>query len=162
METEAEASEEKLTGGDKEAFERHMAQVQERIQAAQAKGDMAEVMRLADSLSKSVSSKTAAAGQAGIELQTATTKCGTQPAEPQPPASPSETQPNLDADGAKASGLTQEQYALMKERAQMRLMRTARYEIVPRCGPSDAELGVLKKRRPELCKARKPLRQAGH
>ena len=140
-----------------------MAQVQERIQAAQAKGDMAEVMRLADSLSKSVSSKTAAAGQAGIELQTATTKCGTQPAEPQPPASPSETQPNLDADGAKASGLTQEQYALMKERAQYAVDEDC--QVRDRSSMwafSDAELDVLKKRGPELCKAQKPLRQAGH
>lgn len=161
-EKEAEKSQDKITGGDQEAFEKRMQQVQERIQAAQAKGDMAEVMRLADSLSKSMAANSAAASQAGTELQAAAGKCGSEPTQPQPPAPPSDGQPNLDAEGAKASGLTQDQYALMKERVQYAVSEDCTVKVASsNWAFSASEIDVLKKRGPELCKATEPLRRHG-
>jgi hypothetical protein len=110
-------SQDEVTGGDQAAFERRMEEVNTRMQAAQAAGDMNEVMRLADSLQQNMGKKTAAvATQASTDMQAANSKCGAEPVRPAPPAPPSEQAPNLDAAGSKAAGLTAEQYAILKER----------------------------------------------
>ena len=58
-----EKSQNEITGGDEAAFERKMEAIQKRIQAAQAAGNMDEVMRLADSLQQNMGMKSAVAAK---------------------------------------------------------------------------------------------------
>ena len=153
-----------VTGGDEAAFERKMEDIKKRIQAAQAAGDMDEVMRLADSLQKSMGMKTAtAAGQASAEMRAASDKCGAEPERPEPPTPPSGQAPNLDDAGAKAASLTAEQYAILKERVQAALNEDGAVQVPSSMWAySSAELAVLEKRGAELSKAYAPVREQGY
>ncbi|CAN5688714.1 hypothetical protein BH24GEM1_BH24GEM1_19400 [soil metagenome] len=91
------ASQAQVTGGNEGDFERRMNEVAERIKAAQANGDMGEVMRLSDSLGKAVGAPSAAAaGKATSDMQAAAGKCGAEPARPPPPSPPTYPDLNLD------------------------------------------------------------------
>ncbi|HUF34723.1 MAG TPA: hypothetical protein VMN37_02180 [Gemmatimonadales bacterium] len=157
-------SQDEITGGDKDAFERKMEALQKRIQAAQAAGDMAEVMRLADSLQQGVGMKSGmAAAQASADMQAAGSRCGAEPVRPEPPTPPPSNLPNLDAQGAKAAGLTAEQYAILKERTQAALDEGGKVQIPSSSWAfSAAELSVLEQRGADLNRAYAPIRDHGH
>jgi hypothetical protein len=157
-------SQDEITGGDEAAFERKMQDIQKRIQAAQAAGNMDEVMRLADSLQRAMGMKSgASAMQASAEMQAAGNKCGAEPERPEPPTPPSENGPNLDEAGSKASGLTTEQYAILKERIQAALNEDGEVQVPSSMWAySSDELGVLERRGAELHKAYAPIRDQGY
>ena len=153
-----------VTGGDQAAFERKMEEIKKRMQAAQAAGNTDEVMRLADSLQQAMGMKTAvAANQASAEMQAASDKCGAEPERPEPPTPPSEQAPNLDEAGAKASGLTAEQYAILKERVQAAVNEDGEVQVPSSMWAyGSAELAVLEKRGAELSKGYAPVREQGY
>jgi len=157
-------SQDEVTGGDQAAFERKMADIQQRMQAAKAAGNMDEVMRLADSLQKNVGMKSgASAMQASSEMQAAGSKCGAEPVRPAPPTPPSQNAPSLDDVGSRAARLTAEQYAIMKERIQAALDEDGKVRVPSSSWAySGAELGVLEKRGAELHKAYAPIRDQGY
>lgn len=152
-----------ITGGDQAAFDKKMADVKERIQAAKAKGDMAEVMRLADSLQTAIGAPSAqAANKSAAAMQQAAGKCGPEPVKPEPPVPPQQPQANLDAEGAKAAGFTADQYALLKERIASAVTSDGKVQASSsQAGYSSAELDVLKRRGAELAKAKQSLEQHG-
>ncbi|HXE58411.1 MAG TPA: hypothetical protein VNK43_10465 [Gemmatimonadales bacterium] len=159
-----EATHAAITGGDQAAFEKEMERVRARIVAAQQKGDMQEVMRLADSVQKAVGMRSGNAAQrASSAVQAAAATCGPEPEEPKPPVPPSYPAVDLEAVGAKAAGLTAEQYAILKERVRYAVDE----EGGVRADPSSmwafgaAELDVLEKRGREIAKAVKPLDDRG-
>lgn len=156
-------AQDEVTGGDQAAFERKMEDVKKRIQAAQAAGDMNEVMRLADSVQQGMGTKSAtAATQASAEMQAAHDKCGAEPVRPEPPTPPSEQAANLDDAGAKAAGLTIEQYAILKERVQAAVNEDGEVQVPSSMWAySSNELAVLEKRGRELDKAYAPIRDQG-
>ena len=96
-----------------------MQKLQERLKAAQAKGDMAEIRRITDSVSK-VGMQAASQAQNTSDEMTAAirTKCGEPPAEPADAAEPEPmlTFNDIRVAGIEASGLTDRQYAIMRER----------------------------------------------
>ena len=96
-----------------------MEKLQTRMKAAQAKGDLAEIRRLSDSVSK-VAMGAASKGQnANAELQaTIAKKCGAPPVEPAdaPAPEPMLTFQDVRNAGLKASGFTDRQYAILRER----------------------------------------------
>jgi hypothetical protein len=158
-----EKSQDEITGGDEAAFERRMQDIQKRIQAAQAAGNMEEVLRLADSLQQNMGMKSAvAANQASAEVQEAGRTCGAEPVRPDPPTPPSANQANLDAAGAQAAGLTQEQYAILKERTQAAIDEEGTMRVSSSSWAfSGDELAVLEKRADELHQGYAPLRDGG-
>ena len=95
-----------------------MQQVADRIKAAQGRGDMAEIRRLSDSLVKAVSPTGMAAVRDGQQVNSrALEACGEGPIEPESP----EMEPELDystvrAAGVRASGMSGDAYAMMRER----------------------------------------------
>ncbi len=173
-ERKGKKAEEDFTGGDQEAFDRRMEELSKRMEAAQAKGDMATMMAITDSISKSAGvASSMEAGKAGKELQAASEKCGPEPVAPEPPTPPSDAGPNLEAEGSTAANeamssddksaddkssdekITPEQYAIMRER------------VRPVCGGasggfSDTEVAAINKRKSDLCKADKALQDKGH
>ena len=161
---EAEASQAQVTGGDQEDFERRMDEVAERIKAAQANGDMSEVMRLSDSVSKAVGAPSAAAaGKASNDLQAAAAKCGAEPARPQPPTPPTYPDLNLDQAGATAAKMTPEQYAIMKERVRYAVREEGKVEVTSSMWAfSGDELTAMEKRGAELYKAGQALQDRGY
>jgi hypothetical protein len=96
-----------------------MQKLQGRLKAAQAKGDMAEIRRITDSVSK-VGMQAASQAQNTSDEMTAAirTKCGEPPAEPADAAEPEPmlTFNDIRVAGIEASGLTDRQYAIMRER----------------------------------------------
>lgn len=161
-------TEEDMTGGDQEDFDRRMEELSKRMEAAQAKGDMAEMMRITDSMSKSAGvASSMEAGKAGTELHAAVEKCGPEPVAPEPPTPPSEADPNLEQEGATAANeeissgekITPEQYMIMKERVRPKVCGGSGDDSG---GFSDTEVAALKKRKSDLCKADKELQKRGH
>ena len=127
---EGAALEAQVTGGDQAAFEQRMEEVGERIEAAQAKGDMAEVMRLSDSISQAVGMPAAAASsRISADMQAAAARCGHEPVRPQPPPPPSHPDVDLDQAGAAAAKMTAEQYAIMKERVRYAVREEGKVEV---------------------------------
>lgn len=161
---EAEASQARITGGDEEDFERRLNELGERIQAAQARGDMAEVMRLSDSMSKAVGAPSAAAaGKAAGDMQAAAARCGAEPVRPQPPTPPNYPDLNLDEAGATAAKMTPEQYAIMKERVRYAVREEGKVEVTSSMWAfSGDELKAMEKRGPELYQAGQALQDRGH
>jgi hypothetical protein len=161
---DAQRAQDEVTGGDEQAFERKMEDVQKRIQAAQAAGNMEEVMRLADSLQKHVGMKSAATvSQSSAELQEAGRTCGAEPKRPDPPVPPSANQANLDQAGADAAGLSAEQYAILKERTQAAIDEDGRMLVSSSSWAfSGDELAVLEKRAGELHAGYAPIRDGGN
>ncbi len=161
---QTEAAQAQVTGGDEEDFERRMNEVGERIRAAQAKGDMSEVMRLSDSLSKGTGmTSAAAAGKAAIDMQAAATKCGVEPVRPEPPTPPTHPDLKLDEAGATAAKLTPEQYAIMKERVRYAVREEGKVEVTSSMWAfSGDELEAMEKRGSELYKAGQALQDRGY
>lgn len=160
---DAEALEKEMTGGDQADFERRMKEVAERIKAAQAKGDMAEVMRLSDSISRATAPGSARAVQISGEMQAAASKCGHQPERPEPPTPPSYPDLNLDQAGAAAAGMTAEQYAIMKERVRYAVREEGKVEVTSNMWAfSKNELNAMEKRGTELYSAAQALEERGH
>ncbi len=163
-EKEAAAAEAEITGGDKEDFERRMDAVAERIKTAQANGDMAEVMRLSDSVSRAVGGPgAAAAGKAGSDLHAAAAKCGLEPVRPEPPTPPSYPDLDLDRAGATAAKMTPEQYAIMKERVRYAVREGGEVAVTSSMWAfSGDEIEAMKKRGAELYEAGEALQERGH
>jgi hypothetical protein len=141
-----------------------MNEVAERIKAAQAKGDMSEVMRLSDSLGKAVGTPSANAAQkASSEMQAAAAKCGPEPVRPEPPTPPSHPDLRLDEAGAAAAKMTPEQYAIMKERVRYAVREEGKVEVTSSMWAfSGDELDAMEKRGPELYKAGQALEERGY
>jgi hypothetical protein len=167
-EKKAKKAGEDVTGGDQEAFDRRMEELSKRMEAAQAKGDMATMMAITDSISKSAGvASSMEAGQAGTELQAASEKCGPEPVAPEPPSPPSDAGPNLEEEGSTAANqglpsggkITPEQYAIMKERVRPTVCGGSE---AASGGFSDTEVAAIKKRKSDLCKADKALQEKGH
>ena len=161
---DAEAAQQELTGGDQAAFERRMQEVAERIKAAQANGDMEEVMRLSDSISRAVGTPSAAAAtQISAEMQAAAAKCGAEPVRPQPPTPPSYPDLDLDQAGATAAKMTPAQYAIMKERVRYAVREDGKVEVTSSMWAFSAdELKAMEKRGGELYQAGQALEARGH
>jgi hypothetical protein len=161
---ETEAAQAQVTGGDQEEFERRMGEVAERIKAAQAKGDMSEVMRLSDSLGKAVGMTSAtAAHKASSDMQAAAAKCGAEPVRPEPPTPPSSPDLKLDEAGATAAKMTSEQYAIMKERVRYAVREEGKVEVTSSMWAfSGDELQAMEKRGPELYQAGQALQDRGY
>ena len=95
-----------------------VAKIGQRMMAARNRGDIAEVQRLADSIgraSMAMTNRAQTAAQGGNDR--ITQKCGTQPVEPEHPTmAPLLTASDVRAAGLKASGFSDRQYAVMRER----------------------------------------------
>jgi hypothetical protein len=161
---DTEAAQQQVTGGDQAAFEQRMSEVGERIKAAQAEGDMNEVMRLSDSISRAVGvPSAAAANQASADLRAAAAKCGPEPAKPQPPTPPTYPELHLDEAGATAAKMTPEQYAIMKERVRYAVREDGNVEVSSSLWAFSAdELKALEKRGAELYQASQSLQERGY
>lgn len=101
-----------------EADQKRLEAVAARVQAAKERGDMAEVMRLADSISKA----TMPMAQRSMEVSAAGTaeakaKCGDEPREPPypKPRQPLDYRSVREA-GQQAAGMTDVQYSIVRER----------------------------------------------
>lgn len=117
--------EQKKAEGEMEAYGKSldnpaaMEKLQERLKAAQAKGDMAEIRRITDSVSKVAMQAQNKAQNSSSEMTDAIrTKCGERPVEPADAAEPEPmlTFNDVRIAGVKASGMTDRQYAIMRER----------------------------------------------
>jgi hypothetical protein len=161
---DGEAVQNEVTGGDQKDFERRMNEVAERIKAAQAKGDMDEVMRLSDSLGRAVGAPSAAASsQISADMQAAAEKCGAEPVRPSPPTPPSYPDLNLDQAGAGAAKMTPEQYAIVKERVRYAVREEGKVEVTSSMWAFSAdELKAMEKRGAELYEAGRALEERGH
>jgi hypothetical protein len=161
---DGEALEQQVTGGDQKDFERRMQEVGERIKAAQANGDMEEVMRLSDSISQAIGAPSAAAStKISAEMQAAGAKCGAEPDRPKPPVPPSQPDVNLDQAGAGAAKMTPEQYAIMKERVRYAVREDGKVEVTSSMWAFSAdELKAMEKRGDELYAAGQALEERGH
>ena len=161
---DAEAVQNQVTGGDEKDFERRMNEVGERIKAAQAKGDMAEVMRLSDSISRAVGMPSAAASsRISADMQAASAKCGAEPVRPEPPTPPSHPDLELDRAGATAAKMTPEQYAIMKERVRYAVREEGKVAVTSSTWAfSGSELQAMEKRGSELYNAGQALEERGH
>jgi hypothetical protein len=161
---ELDAAQTQVTGSDEEDFERRMNAVAERIKAAQANGDMEEVMRLSDSISRAVGTPGAvAAGKASSDMQAAAAKCGPEPVRPEPPTPPSYPDLKLDEAGASAATMTPEQYAIMKERVRYAVREGGEVAVTSSMWAfSGDEIEAMKKRGAELFEAGEALQERGH
>lgn len=123
--------------------------VAERVRAAQARGDMAEVKRLADSLAAAtapMAQRAVAVGNAAPAQAKA--RCGEEPVEPPYPAmkTPLDYRSVREA-GMQASGFTDVQYAILRERVVPFVVDQRSYG---RMIYTDGEVETLKAKRPEL------------
>jgi hypothetical protein len=161
---ELDAVHTQVTGGDEKDFERRMNAVAERIKAAQANGDMAEVMRLSDSVSRAAGTPSAvAANKASSDLQAAAARCGPEPVRPQPPTPPGYPDLKLDEAGAATAKMTPEQYAIMKERVRYAVREGGEVAVTSSMWAfSDDEIDAMKKRGLELFEAGEALQERGH
>lgn len=95
-----------------------MQRVAERMMTARSQGNMTELRRLADSVgraSMALSNRAQTTAQGGNDR--IVQKCGQPPAEPEPPTmAPLLSAGDVRAAGLKASGFTDRQYAVMRER----------------------------------------------
>jgi hypothetical protein len=115
-EAEIQQAQNDATGGDPAAMEAAMAAVAERVKAAHARGDMAEVMRLADSIGQA-GAKTAAVVNASSErMQAAAGACGHEPQEPRAPRQPVYDRAILPIPRDPALWSSDEQYGIMFDR----------------------------------------------
>lgn len=115
-EAEIQQAQDEMTGGDPDAMERAMAAVAERVKAAQARGDMNEVMRLADSVAKASTKATARATAASEKMQAAAGACGVEPEEPRAPYQPVYDRAILPIPRNPSLWASEEQYGVMIDR----------------------------------------------
>ena len=147
--------------------ERRLLPLRDRMLAARKRGDMAAVQAMNDTLMREMErvNAQAIASTSGLQQvamqesapeRAADARCGPSPEEPQRLARPTELSARRDADprhtveraGIAASGLSQRQYAVLRERAQ----GYVRGALHPgsRWVFSPGELGVLQRRRAEI------------
>jgi hypothetical protein len=115
-EADMQRAQDEATGGDPAAMERAMAKVAERIKAAQARGDMAEVMRLADSVQKGSMMATQTAMASSDRMQKAADACGVEPEEPDAPRAPVYDRAILPSPRDPSLWTSEEQYGIMFDR----------------------------------------------
>lgn len=115
-ERDAERAEQEATGGDPAATQKAMEAVAERVKAAQQRGDMQEVMRLADSIQKVGMKSAQAVGESSERLQRAAAACGVEPEEPRQPREPVYDRAVLPIPQDPALWASEEQYAIMFDR----------------------------------------------
>jgi hypothetical protein len=156
-------TQDRITGGDEAAFDAKMKELETRMKAAQERGDMAEVMRLADSLGQAMGAPSAAAAAtASANMEAAAAKCGAAPEAPKEPTPPPSGAPDVEAVGAKAAGLTTEQYAILRERVRYAISSDGKVDPEAlRGGFTPGEIDVLQSRASELGHATKELEERG-
>lgn len=115
-EREMQQVQHEATGGDEAAKEREMAALAERIKAAQAKGDMAEVMRIADSIQKGSMKTTEKAMAVSDKMQSAAELCGAEPEEPESPSEPVFDRAVVPIERNPQLWATEEQFGIMYDR----------------------------------------------
>jgi hypothetical protein len=125
-----------------------------RIKAAQEKGDMKEAMRLADSISSSMTKATSQYSQTDDIETRSKAECGDQPEEPKAPMAPSTQTMSTLGDGARASGIPEERYRIARERilAWLSLGDEKITKGETQYAFTDAELAALGARKGELSK----------
>jgi hypothetical protein len=125
-----------------------------RIKAAQEKGDMKEAMRLADSISSSMTKATSQYSQTDDIETRSKAECGDQPEEPKAPMAPSSQTMSTLGDGARASGIPEERYRIARERilAWLSLGDEKITKGETQYAFTDAELAALGARKGELSK----------
>jgi hypothetical protein len=111
--TSYEVKKEKWDDCSNDANEAFGREVQTRLMAAQAKGDVKEMQRIADSIQKAMLSQNSAQAKAG-EAKFVTDKCGPAPVEP---VDPGRGDPQTII--RKEAGLTDSQWFVMRERLQI-------------------------------------------
>lgn len=123
-----------------------------RIQAAQARGDRAEAIRLTDSLSRAMSGAMGDYSKPDDTEQRARADCGDEPAEPRQPERPAEETVSTVPEGVRASGIPDNQYRIARERILAWLSlgddKITRGET--KYAFTDAELAALGAKRGEL------------
>ena len=123
-----------------------------RVQAAQARGDRAEAIRLTDSLSRALSGAMGDYTKPDDTEQRARADCGEEPAEPRSPERPAEETQSTVPDGVRASGIPDNQYRIARERILAWLSlgddKITRGET--KYAFTDAELAALNARRADL------------
>jgi hypothetical protein len=123
-----------------------------RIQAAQARGDRAEAIRLTDSLSRAMAGAMGDYTKPDDTEQRARADCGEEPAEPREPSRPAEETLTTVTDGVRASGMPDDQYRIARERILAWLSlgddKITRGET--KYAFTDAELAALGAKRGEL------------
>jgi hypothetical protein len=160
---DAQALEAQMTGGSREDYEKRMQAVAERIKAAQAAGDMAEVMRLSDSLGRAAMPGATASNQISHDLQAAAAQCGHEPERPDPPTPPTYPDLRLDEAGAGAAKMTPEAYAIMKERVRYAVREDGKVEVTSSLWAfSGDELAAMEKRGAELSQGAQALQERGY
>lgn len=115
-EADMQRAQDEATGGDPAAMERRMEKVAERIKAAQARGDMAEVMRISDSIQKGSMAMTQTAMASSSRVQKALEACGAEPEEPRAPREPVFDRAILPIPRDPALWSSEEQYGIMFDR----------------------------------------------
>ena len=123
-----------------------------RAQQASARGDVAEAKRLTDSLTAIMNTAVAQYGTSDVERR-AKAECGDQPQEPARPEAPEQpVSVSTLHDGARASGIPEEQYRIARERVLAWLSlgddKITRGETT--YAFTDAELAALNARRADL------------
>lgn len=115
-EAKIQRAQDEATGGDPAAMERAVAAVAERIKAAQARGDMAEVMRLADSVSQGGMKAATVVNASSERMQAAAGACGVEPEEPRSPHQPVYDRAILPIPRNATLWASDEQYGVMMDR----------------------------------------------
>jgi len=160
----------KLPAPEREAFQQRMTALQKRMQAAEKAGDVATATRLKNeadadfqkTLGIGFQDMQAAGTQAAVATQQAqqqgAAQCGQPPVEPVRPVDPSEVQvdvrDSVRVAAKRASGLSAESYAILRERVAAWLASKEEKRSLDRYGFTDAEIAVLTERHAAL-KARK-------
>lgn len=134
-------AQEEATGGDPAAMQTAMEAVAERVKAAQQRGDMAEVMRLVDSIQKGSVKTTQAVTQASNQMQAAAERCGAEPQEPDEPRAPVYDRSVLPIPRDPALWASEEQYGVMFDRLEplLAIEKEADFDTALRAAFSDAE-----------------------
>jgi hypothetical protein len=131
--------------------------VAERVKAAQAAGNMAEVRRLTDSLVAASAPMARRAVEANSAAERGRAKCGEEPREPEsPPMKTALDYRSVREAGMKASGFTDMQYSILRERVAPFVAEQPSYgNMVYTSGETE----TMKAKLPELRKYQATLQQ---
>lgn len=151
-EREMERVRNEATGGDEAAMQKAMEAVAERIKAAQQRGDMQEVMRLADSVGKASMVTSQAAAASSERMQRAAESCGHEPEEPRAPREPVYDRAVLPIPANATLWSSDEQYAIMMDRLEplLAMEKKADFEKALRTAFSENERQAIGPRADEL------------
>ena len=158
-----------LPDAERDAFQERVEKRQEAMQAAEARGDKATQAKLAaemdTDLQKTVGisfaelqAANASSGQGAMNMQAELNKCGSEPVPPKEPEDPTmvsiDVRDSVRTAAFRASGLSDAQYSILRERVAAWLAHKERNRSLMRYGFTDGELAVLQARHSAL-KARK-------